>query len=234
MTSGSEIALCLGRSAGRSVSQEGAVAGRGGGDRCSPGIEALQPKLNAFCVVDRDGASPRARSEQRWRQGHAAGPARRRAGDDQGPRADARLSDVARLEADRSGAGLVGGRPGGGAAARGRGGDPRQDHDPEFGWKAIGDSPLTGITRNPWNLERIRPAAAAPAPPPPALPVSRRCMSAATAPARSAFLPPSPGSSASRRRSAGCRRYPPPRRSGLLVECRADGPQHVRDAACCC
>ena len=25
---------------------------------------------------------------------------------------------------------------------------------PEFGWKALGDSPLTGITRNPWNLER--------------------------------------------------------------------------------
>jgi len=25
---------------------------------------------------------------------------------------------------------------------------------PEFGWKAIGDSPLTGITRNPWDLER--------------------------------------------------------------------------------
>ena len=24
---------------------------------------------------------------------------------------------------------------------------------PEFGWKALGDSPLTGITRNPWNLE---------------------------------------------------------------------------------
>jgi aspartyl-tRNA(Asn)/glutamyl-tRNA(Gln) amidotransferase subunit A len=23
---------------------------------------------------------------------------------------------------------------------------------PEFGWKALGDSPLTGITRNPWNL----------------------------------------------------------------------------------
>ncbi|MBI4629340.1 MAG: hypothetical protein HY729_11555, partial [Candidatus Rokubacteria bacterium] len=22
---------------------------------------------------------------------------------------------------------------------------------PEFGWKAIGDSPLTGVTRNPWN-----------------------------------------------------------------------------------
>ncbi|MGH7375134.1 MAG: amidase family protein, partial [Candidatus Rokuibacteriota bacterium] len=25
---------------------------------------------------------------------------------------------------------------------------------PEFGWKALGDSPLTGITRNPWNPER--------------------------------------------------------------------------------
>ena len=23
---------------------------------------------------------------------------------------------------------------------------------PEFGWKAIGDSPLYGITRNPWNM----------------------------------------------------------------------------------
>ena len=25
---------------------------------------------------------------------------------------------------------------------------------PEFGWKALGDSPLTGITRNPWDLSR--------------------------------------------------------------------------------
>jgi len=25
---------------------------------------------------------------------------------------------------------------------------------PEFGWKAIGDSPLTGVTRNPWDLDR--------------------------------------------------------------------------------
>jgi len=24
---------------------------------------------------------------------------------------------------------------------------------PEFGWKGLGDSPLTGITRNPWNTE---------------------------------------------------------------------------------
>ena len=25
---------------------------------------------------------------------------------------------------------------------------------PEFGWKAMTDSPLSGVTRNPWNLER--------------------------------------------------------------------------------
>src|SRR5256885_2328571 len=25
---------------------------------------------------------------------------------------------------------------------------------PEFGWKPLTDSPLTGVTRNPWNLER--------------------------------------------------------------------------------
>ena len=34
---------------------------------------------------------------------------------------------------------------------------------PEFGWKAMGDSPLTGITRNPWNLGAHARAAAAPA-----------------------------------------------------------------------
>ena len=25
---------------------------------------------------------------------------------------------------------------------------------PEFGWKGVTDSPLTGITRNPWDLTR--------------------------------------------------------------------------------
>ena len=25
---------------------------------------------------------------------------------------------------------------------------------PEFGWKPVTDSPLSGITRNPWSLER--------------------------------------------------------------------------------
>src|SRR3989442_9383529 len=47
---------------------------------------------------------------------------------------------------------------------------------PEFGWKGLGDSPLTGITRNPWNTgmttggsparaRRATPARPAPLPP---------------------------------------------------------------------
>src|SRR6516225_9205805 len=36
---------------------------------------------------------------------------------------------------------------------------------PEFGWKGVTDSPLTGVTRNPWDLERT-PAATATALPP--------------------------------------------------------------------
>ena len=38
-------------------------------------LDALQPKINAFCVVDRDGAMKAARaSERRWLRGEAAGP----------------------------------------------------------------------------------------------------------------------------------------------------------------
>ena len=119
-------------------------------------LDELQPKLNAFCVVDRDGALEAARaSEGRWRAGTADVAGRRRAGDDQGSDADARgcqpargshlienvpdteddLPAVARLK--EAGAVILG-----------------KTTTPEFGWIAVGDSPLTGITRNPWNLAR--------------------------------------------------------------------------------
>ena len=38
-------------------------------------LDDLQPKLNAFCLVDRDGALASARaSEQRWRDGKPLSP----------------------------------------------------------------------------------------------------------------------------------------------------------------
>src|SRR5260370_32237715 len=37
-------------------------------------LDALEPKINAFCVVDREGALAAAReSEQRWQRGEAMG-----------------------------------------------------------------------------------------------------------------------------------------------------------------
>ena len=155
-------------------------------------LDRLQPKINAFCIVDRDGALAAARaSERRWQRGEAVG----------------RLDGVPVTIKDLM---LMRGFP----TMRGsRLVDPDQDWSedapavarlreagavilgktttPEFGWKALGDSPLTGITRNPWNLLAPQ-AAAALVPPRLAPPGSGRCISAATVPARSAFLPRSP------------------------------------------
>ncbi len=118
-------------------------------------LDALQPKINAFCIVDHDGALAAAReSEQRWLGGKAVG----------------KLDGVPVTIKDLV---LMRGFP----TLRGsRLVDPHQDWSedapatarlreagavilgktttPEFGWKAVGDSPLTGITRNPWNLAR--------------------------------------------------------------------------------
>jgi aspartyl-tRNA(Asn)/glutamyl-tRNA(Gln) amidotransferase subunit A len=118
-------------------------------------LDRLQPKLNAFCIVDRDGALAAARaSEERWRRDAPVG----------------RLDGVPVTIKDLV---LMRGFP----TLRGsRLVDPHQDWSedapgvarlreagavilgktttPEFGWKALGDSPLTGITHNPWDVMR--------------------------------------------------------------------------------
>src|SRR5271169_1505594 len=118
-------------------------------------IERLQPSLNAFCLVDRDGALASARhSEARWRSGEPVGPL-------DGVPATVKDLMLMRGFPTRRGSHLV---------------DPDQDWSedspavarlreagavilgktttPEFGWKALGDSPLTGVTRNPWDFSR--------------------------------------------------------------------------------
>ncbi len=118
-------------------------------------IAALDSKINAFCLTDREAAGVEARAaEARWRQGAPLSaldgvpvavkdilltkgwPTLRgsRTVDPKGPwNEDA--PTVARLK--EGGAVLLG-----------------KTTTPEFGWKASTDSLLTGITRNPWNTQK--------------------------------------------------------------------------------
>src|SRR5215469_15741439 len=118
-------------------------------------LDSLEPKINAFCLVDHDGAPAAARaSEARWLRGEQSGaldgvpvtikdlvlmrgfPTLRGSHlveRDQDWSEDA--PGTARLR--EAGAVILG-----------------KTTTPEFGWKALGDSPLTGITRNPWDLSR--------------------------------------------------------------------------------
>ncbi|SEG69363.1 amidase [Bosea lathyri] len=121
---------------------------------CLDRIAALDGRLNAFCLVDEDSALADARaSEARWMRGQPAGlvdgvptsikdlfltkkwPTMRGSltvSREQSCDVDA--PPVARLR--EQGAVFLG-----------------KTTTTEFGHKGVGDSPLTGITRNPWNTD---------------------------------------------------------------------------------
>jgi aspartyl-tRNA(Asn)/glutamyl-tRNA(Gln) amidotransferase subunit A len=122
---------------------------------CLARIEALDAEINAFCLVDPETSRRQAEeSEQRWMEGVPRSPLdgvpvaikdllltsgwpTRRGSltvDAKGPWTEDAPS-VARLR--EAGAVLIG-----------------KTTTPEFGWKGTTDSPLTGVTRNPWNTAK--------------------------------------------------------------------------------
>src|SRR5437868_2989116 len=117
-------------------------------------IDKFQPIINAFIIVDRDGALKAAQaSEARWQKG---GPLSIADGlgatvkdniwlKDFPSRRGSLTSDPAPMKTD---APAVARLREAGAVILGK------TTLPEFGWIGACHSPLTGITRNPWKLDR--------------------------------------------------------------------------------
>jgi aspartyl-tRNA(Asn)/glutamyl-tRNA(Gln) amidotransferase subunit A len=117
-------------------------------------IEKLNPVFNAFCLVSEQALDEARAAEKRWMSGQAKGlldgvpvsikdiiltkgwPTLRgsKTIDPKGPWNDDAPA-TARLR--EHGAVILG-----------------KTTTPEFGWKGVTDSPLTGITRNPWNRDK--------------------------------------------------------------------------------
>ena len=122
---------------------------------CLARIDAFNDTVNAFCLVDPEGAIERARaSEKRWREGAPLSPidgvpatskdttmvtgwistaGSQVLGSDTPATEDS--SPVARLK--DAGAVLLG-----------------LTISPEIGWKGVTDSPRHGVTRNPWDVSK--------------------------------------------------------------------------------
>jgi aspartyl-tRNA(Asn)/glutamyl-tRNA(Gln) amidotransferase subunit A len=124
-------------------------------EACLRRIEELNPKLNAFVRVDAQGALAAARdSEQRWRSRSA------RSALDGVPIA---IKDSMALAGWPTLKGSLHSSPDKLAATDSPAAGRLKDDGavvlgktcvPEFAWKGCSDSPLTGLTRNPWNPER--------------------------------------------------------------------------------
>ena len=118
-------------------------------------IGRFNEAVNAFCLIDEEGALAVARaSEERWMRGEPvgtldglpttikdltvmAGTAMRRGSKTSDP------DDISAVDAP-----IAARMREAGAVFLGK------TTTPEFGWKGVTDSPLTGITRNPWNVSR--------------------------------------------------------------------------------
>ncbi len=118
-------------------------------------IDALDAKINAMCLIDAEATLAQARaSEERWMVGEPQGlldgvpvaikdlvvskgwPTMRGSKTvDPNQPAEHDAPSVARLR--EHGAVFIG-----------------KTTTPEFGWKGTNDNPLTGITRNPWNITK--------------------------------------------------------------------------------
>jgi aspartyl-tRNA(Asn)/glutamyl-tRNA(Gln) amidotransferase subunit A len=124
-------------------------------ETCLGRIEVLDAQVNAFCHIDGGTTLAQAEASQaRWMEGAPLSPLdgvpvavkdllvtkgwpTRRGSHTVDPNAyiDTDAPTVARLR--EAGAVLIG-----------------KTTTPEFGWKGSNDSPLTGVTRNPWNLDK--------------------------------------------------------------------------------
>lgn len=114
-------------------------------------IERDNPRINAFCHVDHEGALAAAReAEARWQRGEPLGPV------DGLP---VTMKDLTQVRGMPAREGTLNSDPAprtwdapparrmreGGAVILGK------TTTPEYGWKGVTDSPLTGVTYNPWD-----------------------------------------------------------------------------------